>query len=178
MRALSFGFSQKITEPTHILENSRSFIESLFTSQPNMVMDSRVHASLHSHCHHQIIFAKFDLKVFYSRPYERNVWHFSQAISDDINKESIWLVFLGIYPHHRLSCYELVSAFNDTTTNILSNLVTKEVIICDNRNAPWNRHIKSLIVINIISRKLLCVEKTVCSIIATRKNYIILLLID
>ena len=51
-----------------------------------MVMDSRVHASLHSHYHHQIIFAKFDLKVFYSRPYERNVWHFSQAISDDIKR--------------------------------------------------------------------------------------------
>ena len=51
-------------------------------SQPDMVMDSGVHASLHSHCHHQLIFAKFDLKVFYPPPYERNVRHFSQANSD------------------------------------------------------------------------------------------------
>ena len=59
-----FGLSQIITEPTHILENSRSCIDLLFTSQPNMVLDSGVHASLHSQCHHQIIFAKSDLKFF------------------------------------------------------------------------------------------------------------------
>ena len=51
-------------------------------SQPDMVMDSGVHASLHPHCHHQLIFAKFDLKVFYPPPYERNIRHFSQANSD------------------------------------------------------------------------------------------------
>ena len=75
-----------ITEPTHILENSRSCIDLLFTSQPNMVMDSGVHASLHPHCHYQIIFAKFDLKVFYSSPYEKTVWHFPQANSDQIKR--------------------------------------------------------------------------------------------
>ena len=34
-----FGLSQIITEPTHILENSRTCIDLLFTSQPNMVME-------------------------------------------------------------------------------------------------------------------------------------------
>ena len=58
-----FGLSQIFTEPKHILENSRYCLDLLFTPQPNMVMDSGVHASLHPHCHHQIIFAKFDLKV-------------------------------------------------------------------------------------------------------------------
>ena len=42
-------------------------------------MDSGV---LHHHCHRQIIFAKFDLKVFCSPPYERTVWYFSQANFD------------------------------------------------------------------------------------------------
>ena len=51
-----------------------------------MVMDSGVHASLHPHCHHQLIFAKYDLKVFYPPPYERNVRHFSQANSDHIKR--------------------------------------------------------------------------------------------
>ena len=37
-----FGSSQIITEPTHILENSRSCIDLLFLSQPNMVMNSGV----------------------------------------------------------------------------------------------------------------------------------------
>ena len=31
-------------------------------SQPNMVIESGIHSSLHSSCHHQIVFAKFNLK--------------------------------------------------------------------------------------------------------------------
>ena len=69
-----FGLWQIITETTHILENSRSFIDLLFMSQPNIVLYSVVHASLYSHCHHQAIFAKFDWKVFYPPPYQRTVW--------------------------------------------------------------------------------------------------------
>ena len=139
-----FVLSQIITEPTHILENSRSCIDLLFTSQPNMVMDSGLHASLHHHCHHQIIFAKFDLKVFYPPPYERTVCHFSQANSDHLkravdllDRESA-LIDLDIN--------EQVSFFNDTITNIMSNFVPDEIIICNDRDAPWmNRHIKILI---------------------------------
>ena len=81
-----FGLSQIITEPTPILENSRSCIDLLFASQPNMVMGSGVHASLHPHCHHQLTFGKFVLKVFYSPPYERTVWHFPQANFDHIKR--------------------------------------------------------------------------------------------
>ena len=47
---------------TNILKNSRSCIDLLFTSQPNMVMTSVVHASRHPHCHRKKNFAKFDLK--------------------------------------------------------------------------------------------------------------------
>ena len=38
-------------------------------------MDSGVHPSLHSYCHHQINHAK----VFYPPYYERTVWHLSRA---------------------------------------------------------------------------------------------------
>ena len=73
-------------KPTHILHNSRSFIHLIFTSQPNMVIDSGLHAFLHSNCHHQIIYAKFDLKIFFPLPYERTVWHFKPANSDHIKR--------------------------------------------------------------------------------------------
>ena len=59
-----FPMSQVIKEPTHILDNSKSCIDLIFTSQPNTIMDPRVHPSLHSNFYHQIIYAKFDLKVF------------------------------------------------------------------------------------------------------------------
>ena len=59
-----FGLSQIIKESTHILDNSRSCID--LTSQPDMVIDCGVHASLHANCHREIIYAKFDLKINFS----------------------------------------------------------------------------------------------------------------
>ena len=84
--ASQFAMSQVINEPTHILDNSKSCIDLIFTPQPNMIMDSGVHSSLYSNCHHEIIYAKFDLKVFYPPPYERTVWYFSRVNSDHIKK--------------------------------------------------------------------------------------------
>ena len=46
------GFKQVISDPTHILESSSSCIDLIFMSQPNLVMNSGVHSSLHSNCHH------------------------------------------------------------------------------------------------------------------------------
>ena len=49
------GLHQLITEPVHILQNSNSCIDLNFTSQPNLVIESGFHFSLHSSCHHQIL---------------------------------------------------------------------------------------------------------------------------
>ena len=51
-----FGLPQLINEPTHVF-NETSCIDLLFTTQPNLVTESGVHSSLHSHCHHQIVFS-------------------------------------------------------------------------------------------------------------------------
>ena len=37
--------------------------------QPNLIMESEIHSSLHSNCHHQKVFTKFNLSVFYPLPY-------------------------------------------------------------------------------------------------------------
>ena len=60
-----FGLHQLIKEPTQLLQNSSSYIDLIFTSQPNIVVESGVHLSLHPNCHHQIIFAEFNLKIYY-----------------------------------------------------------------------------------------------------------------
>ena len=65
-----FGLSQIIKEPTHILSNSTSCINLIFASQPNLVMHSGDHPSLHRNCHHQVIFVKFNLFIFYPSPYK------------------------------------------------------------------------------------------------------------
>ena len=47
-----YGFSQLISEPTHILQNSSSSIDLIFTDQSNIVINSRIKPSLHENCHH------------------------------------------------------------------------------------------------------------------------------
>ena len=47
-----FGLQQLINEPTHLRGNSSSCIDLIFTSQPNLFMESGGHSSLHPNCHH------------------------------------------------------------------------------------------------------------------------------
>ena len=68
-----FGLYQLINEPTHLLENYSSFIDLIFTSQPNLVVESGVHPSLYPNCHHQIYFAKLNLMISYPPPYSREI---------------------------------------------------------------------------------------------------------
>ena len=79
-----FGFHQIIKEATHILNNSSSCIDLIFTSQPNSVTESGVHSSLYANCHHQITYVKFNLNVIYPPPYEREVWHYKLANTECI----------------------------------------------------------------------------------------------
>ena len=47
-----------------------------------MVVESGVHPSLHPNCHHQVVFAKFNLMILYPPPYSREVWHYREANTD------------------------------------------------------------------------------------------------
>ena len=47
----SYRLNQLISDPTHILQNSSSCIDLVFTNQPNFGIDSGVHHSLHPNCH-------------------------------------------------------------------------------------------------------------------------------
>ena len=62
------GFQQIINEPTHIQRQSSSCIDLIFTDQPNLSVNSGIHKSLHTNCHHQIVQSKFDLNIFYPPP--------------------------------------------------------------------------------------------------------------
>ena len=61
------GLHQEINEPAHVLNNSSLCIHLIFNSQPNLLIESGVHPSLHPICHHQIIFAKFNLSIQHLR---------------------------------------------------------------------------------------------------------------
>ena len=76
----STGFTQLVKDPANLEPNKRgTCIDSIFASQPNLIIDSGVHPSLVQTCHHQIIFAKVDLKFFIPPPYEREVLSYNHA---------------------------------------------------------------------------------------------------
>ena len=75
-------FHQLISEPTHIMRNSLSCIDLIFTDQPSLVVDSGVHPTLHEYCHYQITYRKLNLKIEYPLPYAHLVWDFKRA---DVN---------------------------------------------------------------------------------------------
>ena len=81
-----FELHQLIKEPTHLLESYSSCIDLIFTSHPNTVAQSGIHPSLYPNCHHQIIFAKFNLKIYYTPPYLTEVWHYKEANADLIKR--------------------------------------------------------------------------------------------
>ena len=130
-----FRLQQLINEPTHLVADSSSCIDLIFTSQPNSVMESGVHSSLHPNCHHQITYAKFNLKIYCPPPYEQEIWHYGKANIDHIRKA------INEFPWERSfennSMNKKVNIFNTTIKNILSNYIPHETITCDDRDPPW-----------------------------------------
>ena len=78
------GLYQLISQPTHLLPQSSTCIDLIFTDQPNLIVDGGVHPSLHSNCHHQIAHCKLNLNIEYPPLYELLVWDYNKA-----NVESI-----------------------------------------------------------------------------------------
>ena len=101
-----------------------------------MVIDSGVHASLHSNCHHQIKYSKFDLKIFYPPPppYERAVWHFKHVNSDHIKRAID--IFDWESALNYLDANDQVSVFNPTIMNVVTNFIPIETITCNDRDPP------------------------------------------
>ena len=63
--ASSNGFSQLISEPTHIQTNSSSCRDLIFNDQPDLSVNLGIHSSLHQTCHHQIVYSTFNLNIYY-----------------------------------------------------------------------------------------------------------------
>ena len=103
-------------------------------SQPNLVMDLGVHSSLHENWHHQLIHAKFHLKVRYPPPSEREIWHYQHANMNQIKRAIEQFPWEKSFRNLRIN--EMVYLYNKTVKNILSNYIPHETITCNHRDPP------------------------------------------
>ena len=95
-------------------------------------MKSGIHSSLHSNCHHQIVFAKFNLPNFYPPPYERTLWYYERANTELIKRaidQFDWVRALS-----NVNVDEKVYFFTKTLLSIIQNFIPHETIICDDRD--------------------------------------------
>ena len=148
-----FGLQQLINEPTHLTANSSSCIDLIFISHPNLVMESGVNSSLHPNCHHQIVFAKLNLKICYPSPYEHEIWHYEKGNADLICRSIDQFPwdnrFFGIDLNQK------VNLFNQTIKNILCNFIPQEIVTCDDCDPPWiNSKRKGLIETKNFAKKI------------------------
>ena len=99
--------------------------------EPNLVMESDVQPFLHSDCHHQLLFAKFDLTIYYYAHFERTVRYYNRANSDLIQRVIDLFDWDKALRFNDLD--KQVAIFRDTLMNIMQNFVPNETIICDDR---------------------------------------------
>ena len=133
-----------IREPTHILDNTSSCTELIFTSQPNLITESGVYPTLHPNCHHQIEYTKFNLQIYFPPSYLREIWHYkdpnTELIKRTISRLNWQRAFLNT------TADEKVGIFTKTVFNIISNFIPHETILCNNKGPPWfNKKIRTSI---------------------------------
>ena len=125
-----------------MLKDSSSSIDLAFTSQPNMVLNSRVHFSLRPNSHHQIAFSKFNLKVFYPPPYERRDYKYANTVQIKNALASFnWEQALS-----NSSADKKIFVLNKIINNVMNNYIPNKAKVFDEQNPPWmNEDIGNLI---------------------------------
>ena len=130
------GLHQLISEPTHLMGESKSCIDLILTDQPNLITESGVHPSLHEQCHHQIVYGKLSVSNIVLPPCTRRVWYYDKADFAAIRK-SIEMFAWRKHLHNMTCPNEQVSLLNEVLLNIYSNFIPNKVKTIRPRQAPW-----------------------------------------
>ena len=129
------GLTQLIKQPTYITNNSKTCIDVLATDQPNLALVNEVHPSLHTNCHHQVIFSKFNIICLPPPPHTRHIWHYNRAKPDLMQKaatEYDWdTALFDLHPE------QMVDHFDDVILNIAKNFIPNENKTFNAKEPPW-----------------------------------------
>ena len=130
-----YGLQQLVSDPTQILSNSFTCIDLIFTDQPNLVVGTGVHPSLHTNCHHQITFCKFNLIIEYPPAYQCLVWDYKRANINSI-KQALYQVNWSTILSNK-DVHQQVNILNSIILNVFTNYVSNKVITIHDKDSPW-----------------------------------------
>ena len=116
--------------------DSKSCIDLIFTDQPNLIIKSGVHPSLHNQCHHHIVYGKLSVSNKAPPSYTHRIWHYSKADFINIMKSIDmfnWHEQLG-----RITCpNEHVKLLSEVLLKIYSNFIPNQVKTIKPCQTPW-----------------------------------------
>ena len=123
---------QLINVPKHLQTSNSSCIDLIFTDQPNLSVNSGVHASLHPNCHHQLVHSSFNLNISYRPPYQRLVWDYKKADSKNIRKALDSVNWERLFDQKAINAQ--ATAFNEAILNVFRNYVPNKYITIDDKD--------------------------------------------
>ena len=121
--ASDLGFWQLISEPTHLMGQSKSCLDLIFTGQPNLFLENGVHSTLKEQCHHQIVYGKLPVKNLAPR----RVWFYNRADKLLIKKSINMFHWCKTLTKLRCPNYQ-VNVVNEVLQNIFSNFIQTTIL--------------------------------------------------
>ena len=108
----------------------------IFTDQPNLVIESGVHPSLHEQCHHQIVYGKLSVSYVKLPPYKRRIWCYDKANCVAI-KRSIEMFRWHEHLNNMTCPDDQAELLNEVLLNIYFNFIPNKVKTIKPHQAPW-----------------------------------------
>ena len=133
--AAQYSLTQMIDGSSHILPNSASCIDLIFTTETNFVTDSGVLPSLFPRCHHQLIFAKVSFTTFFPSSYEQRIWDFSRANINAIRQAVSSVDWDRAF--NGLNIDERVKFLTECVLNVFYNFTSNKVITIRSKDTLW-----------------------------------------
>ena len=133
---LTFFMNKNFRVIFTLMGDSRSCIDLILSDQPNLIIESGVHPSLHEHCHHRIIYGKLSVSNIARPPYTRRIWYYDKADFVAIMK-SIEIFNWHEHLKQIKSPNEQVKLLNEVLLHIYSNFIPNQVKAIQPRKLPW-----------------------------------------
>ena len=109
-----------------------------------MVLDNGVHSSLHTNSHHQLVFVKIFLKIYYFPPYKKRVCYYNYTNTFQIKNTLVSFNWEQVLSNSSFN--KKISVLNETIVSVMSNYISNGIKVSDGFYPPlMNAEIENLI---------------------------------